>query len=220
MWSLLCESANGFSTGWRENEETNLATVLLARRCPPVVKLNRRVEERTVKKTLIVVVPFIVAGVGVAIYFTSAEYKDAGIGLVIVAYIMYIIPRLMMRKKRTGRPAEETPEDEEDTEPEIDPDSWEALREKAIEALERKLRGQKLAIGSFFPPSHAEYPVLAKIREDISGSAAQLELKVDYEVLKLRREAPQTADLLEKAVNNIRSEDDIVGELAKLKAES
>jgi hypothetical protein len=170
-------------------------------------------QERAVRKTVTVIVPFIIAAAGVIVYFSSQP--DIGIGLVIGAYVLYIIPRLMTRRKR---PVNSPEQDKEDTEPEADADSWETLREKAIEALERKLRRQKLALGAFFPPSHSEFAALAAVREILAGEAPELTLRICLEALKLRRSPQQTAEILVEMRKGVKSEDMLDGEIERLRA--
>lgn len=143
-------------------------------------------------------------------------YSTAGVGLVIAGYIFYIAVRLTARARKAKKAAahEEAPEPEE---PRTAPDSWEALRDKALEALNRKLRGQKLALGAFFNPAFANFAALEKVHRDLSDDASGLVLKTDMEVLRLRRGAQETSDLLGEILPRVATEEDLRREIESLR---
>jgi hypothetical protein len=139
--------------------------------------------------------------VGLALFLKGHE--NIGISVVIAGYVLFIVVRIVSKRKGAAAPAEEEPE-EQAGEPPAAPDSWAGLREKALEALNRRLRGQKIVVSSFFQPAHAKFPVLAKVQCDLSGSASELALKTDFEILKLGLSAQETANLL--GVSSLRSQ--------------
>lgn len=150
---------------------------------------------------------------GVLLYFRG--YKDAGLILVVAGYGLYIALRLVARRARTGDVREEPGRQEAEEGPL--PDSWDAMRAKAVEALNRKLRGQGIKVDSFFRPAHREFGALARVHADLCGGAGALVLKMDHEVLKLRRGPQETASILEKISGLVSSEDELHREIEKLR---
>jgi hypothetical protein len=145
-------------------------------------------------------------------------HSTAGVGLVIAGYFFYIAVRVTAHVRKSKKAArEEAPESEE---PRPAPDSWEALRDMALEALNRKLRGQKLALGSFFSPISTDFAALEKVRRDLSDSAPELVLRTDMEVLGLRRGADETSALLSQISAGVESEDDLRREIECLRAKA
>ena len=161
-------------------------------------------------KIAIAVMLLVSAAVGVVLWLNG--YADAGIGVVIAVYVLYIVARLVTKRMRPGGPVEEPAQEEE---PPAQPDLWEEMREKALEALNRKLRGQKIAVDSFFRPAHTEYPALVKVRADLAGEVPELALRTDLEVLKLRLDAARTGSLLEEIPGRVKSEEALLEEIKK-----
>lgn len=145
-------------------------------------------------------------------------HTTAGVGLVIAGYLFYIAVRVTARlQKKKAAVQEEAPEPG-GAPPK--PDSWEALREKALEALNRKLRGQKLILGSFFSPASSSYTALEKVHRDLSDGAPDLVLKTDVEVLRLQRGADETSVILSEVATRVESEDDLRREIESLRAKA
>lgn len=146
-------------------------------------------------------------------------YTTAGVGLVIAGYIFYIAIRLTARarKAKKAAAAEEVPEEEESVPA---PDSWETLRRNALEALDRKLRGQKLTLAAFFGPAHAKFAALEKVHDDLIKDAPELTLKTDKEILKLGRSAQETAGLLSEVSARVSSEEDLHREMESLRTKA
>lgn len=144
-------------------------------------------------------------------------HQDAGLALVITGYGLYVALRLVTRRMRRAQAAGEESGPGEGAGPAPSPDLWEALRARALEALNRKLRGQKVDAGSFFQPAHREFDALVKVRADLCGESEALVLKTDYEVLKLRRGPQETASILEKLSGLVKSEGDLRREIEKLR---
>ena len=145
-------------------------------------------------------------------------YTTAGVGLVIAGYVIYIAIRLTARVRKAKKAAEPEETVEEETRPAFD--SWEALRDKALEALNRKLRGQKLALASFFNPAFANFAALEKVHKDLSEDAPELTLKTDMEILRLCRGADETSALLNELSLKVKSEDDLHSEIESLRAKA
>jgi len=145
-------------------------------------------------------------------------YNTAGIGLVIAGYVVFIAMRLTRRVRKSKNVQE--PQDTAEEEMRLAADSWEALRDKALEALNRKLRGQKLVLASFFNPAYANFAYLEKVYKDLSEGAPELTLKMDMEILKLHRGARETSDLLSELSSRVKSEEDLRAEIESLRAKA
>jgi hypothetical protein len=164
------------------------------------------------KKTMVKVALFGCAAAGVLLWFGG--YYTLGLGLVIAGYVFYIVIRLVPKRSRA---ADDDEKEEEEQEPPANPDSWEEMREKAFEALNRKRRGQKIDVASFFRPAHAGFPALVKVRADISDGASDLVLRTDSEILKLRRDSDETERLLNDIPGRVESEEDLQREIERLR---
>jgi hypothetical protein len=175
----------------------------------------REFKEAAVTKTVIKVILFSCIVAGLLFFFNG--YRDIGIGVVIAGYVLYIVVRIIPKRKRASRADREEPE-EEITEQQAAPDSWDGLRGKALEALSRRLRGQKIAVGSFFNPAFREFPALVKVHSDLSGDASELVLKTDFELLKLGLSPQETGDFLEEISGKVGSEEDLDREIERLRA--
>ncbi len=165
-------------------------------------------------KTIIKAALFACALAGLLLWING--YRDVGLGLVIGGYALYVVVRLLPKRKLAGD-LEQDESQEDVKEPSAPADSWEEMRKKAVEALERRLRGQKIAVSSFFRPAHTEFPALVRVHDDLSTGAQELALKTDFEVLKLCRSAQETKNLLEEISGTVQSEDDLHREIEKLR---
>ncbi len=163
-------------------------------------------------KTIIKAALFACALAGLLLWING--YRDVGLGLVIGGYVLYIVVRLLPKRGRAAALQDELQEQAVEA---AAPDSWEEMRKKAVEVLERRLRGQKITVSSFFRPAHTEFPALVRVHDDLSTGAQELALKTDFEVLKLCRSAQETKNLLEEISGTVQSEDDLHREIEKLR---
>lgn len=166
-------------------------------------------------KNFVKVVLFVSVVAGLLLFWQG--YRDIGIGVVIAGYVFYIVLRLIPKRKK--EPARDIVQETTGETPEK-PDSWESMREKAIEALNRKLRGQKISVDAFFTPSHSKFAALARVREDLCGDAQEISLKADFEILKLRREAQETERLLDEISAKATSEEALRQEIERLRVKA
>jgi len=145
------------------------------------------------KVAIIKAAGFLCAAAGVLVWLSGSH--KAGIGMVIGGYIVYVLVRIISRLRKTSPPA---PAAKKEAEPESkpNPDSWESMRLKASEALDRKLRGHALDIDSFFRPAAERYPALAIIKKHLLEDSDEKILRADLDSLKLHLDSAQTAEAL------------------------
>lgn len=164
-------------------------------------------------------ISFAIAAAGVLLWLSG--YTTIGIGLVIGGYIIYVLVRIIPKLTGITAGTKETPKFTfKEKAIRNQPDSWDTLRKKALEALDRKIRGHKLDINSFFGKAYDKYPALVKVKSHMSDSSDELILKTDYEILKLQLSPQATLQALENLSSEIKSEEELDQEIKRLRIET